>query len=182
MTTSGEALLGFDVGFSAKGKTTGFAWRVRGTIEAHRAGTSWESRRDALPRSVSFSLVALDAPICPGANGDTARSCEAGFYGRPFWNRCRPGLSHHGRGLALRRAGQDAVSQVVAVLDDASLSFGPEVYPGRPIIEAFPNTFLGVLLAPNVHERWDKNYASSDPTGCMKRRSRREFSNICFAI
>jgi hypothetical protein len=157
MTPPGGALLGIDVGFSAKGKTTGIAWRFRGAIEAHRAGTSWEDRREVLPRSVSFSLVALDAPICPEANGDPARSCKAVFYGRPFWNRCRPGLSHHGRGLALRRAGKEAASQFVGVLDNAFLSFGPEVYPGRPVIEAFPNTFLGVLLAPNVHERWDKN-------------------------
>jgi predicted nuclease with RNAse H fold len=136
--------LGVDVGFSLTRKTTGLAWRIGEKVEVCLAGSSWASRQSALPKGVQFSIVALDAPVVVNDRGILPRACEAVFYRRPFWNRCRPGLSHHGRGLDLRRAGRDAVLQFSSVLMSGQSISGPK--PSLPVVEAFPNTFLGVLV------------------------------------
>ena len=146
-----STLLGVDVGFSERSKTTGLAWRIGAQIETCLAGSSWDARRSLLPRDTQFSLAALDAPVLAVDAPNSARSCEAVFYRGPFWNRCRPGLSHHGRGLALRIAGSDAASQFKSVLASGRTAYGPEVLPGVPIIEAFPNTFLGVLVPETLY-------------------------------
>lgn len=138
-----EALLGVDVGFSARGKTTGLAWRVDGQVCAKATRSSWESRQAVLPGGVLFDVAALDAPLLPPGREAARRGCENTFYRGAFWNRCRPGLSHHGRGRDLRHAGADAAEQFAAV-----------VRPGALIVEAFPNTFLGVLLHEDTFKRW----------------------------
>jgi hypothetical protein len=112
------ALLGVDVGFAKSKKTTGLAWFANSTIETALTGSSWSERSRSLPRGVRFAIAALDAPIVPADNCDAPRGCEHTFYGGAFWNRCRPGLSHHGRrGLALRDAGRQAAQQFAAVLE-----------------------------------------------------------------
>lgn len=135
-------MLGVDVGYSASRKTTGLAWYFDGDVELALAGSSWADRRSVLPRDAQFSKIALDAPIVP-SDALAPRACEALFNGRPFWNRCRPGLSHHGRGLPLRIAGKHAFEQFAALLDHMPGSQG-ELFDA-PAIEAFPNAFLGVL-------------------------------------
>ncbi len=145
------SLLGMDVGFATDRKTTGLAWRVDGHVEVAVAGTQWEARRAVLPQDMVFDLAALDAPVVSGLPETTARACEAVLYRGPFWNRCRPGLSHHGRGLNLRRAGAHAAHQIQAVLAKRGLPVGPEAVPGVPVIEAFPNAFLGVMLPPDIY-------------------------------
>lgn len=140
-----EALLGVDVGFSTQGNTTGLAWRVNGQVGASVTGSTWEQRRAALPTGVLFDIAALDAPLVPSGEGIPRRGCEDVFYRGAFWNRCRPGLSHHGRGLALRQAGATAAVQFAAVLRPSTLGHMAAV-PGASMVEAFPNTFLGVLL------------------------------------
>src|SRR5262245_51073418 len=110
------ALLGMDVGFSATRRTTGFAWRIDSRIGIAVSGTSWEARRSVLPADMRFQVAALDAPVVPNSADIAARACEAVLYRRPFWNRCRPGLSHHGRGLRLRIAGNDASIQIAGLL------------------------------------------------------------------
>jgi predicted nuclease with RNAse H fold len=147
----GPILLGMDVGFSSGRRTTGFAWRIEGQIQVEIAGTSWEARRAVLPEGVHFEVAALDAPLVPRSERAMARACEAVLYRRPFWNRCRPGLSHHGRGLELRRAGTDAAAQIAAVVSATGLARGPEAIPGVPVVEAFPNAFLGVMLPENTY-------------------------------
>ena len=37
----------------------------------------------------------------PEHNFEAARGCEYVFYGGAFSRRCRPGLSHHGRGVPM---------------------------------------------------------------------------------
>ncbi len=148
------ALLGVDVGFSAKSKTTGLAWLANSQIETVVVGSSWQERSRALPRGVTFSLAALDAPIVPEHTYDAARGCENVFYGGAFWNRCRPGLSHHGRGLLLKDAGREAARDFANILREQNLSVGPTVHLNTPVIEAFPNTFLGVLLPEENFTRW----------------------------
>ncbi len=151
------ALLGVDVGFSKSKKTTGLAWFANSTIETALTGSSWSERGRSLPRDVQFAIAALDAPIVPADNYNAFRGCERAFYGGAFSRRCRPGLSHHGtRGLALRDAGREAAQQFAAVLEPDALPFGPIVLPNKPIIEAFPNTFMGVLLPEESYPGWSK--------------------------
>src|SRR4051812_41693110 len=100
------ALLGVDVGSSKSKKTTGLAWFANGAIETALTGSSWPERSRALPRNVRFSIVALDAPVVPERNYEAARGCECVFYRGAYSKRCRPGLSHHGRGVLLKDAGR----------------------------------------------------------------------------
>jgi predicted nuclease with RNAse H fold len=152
------ALLGVDVGFSESKKTTGLAWFAGSTIETALTGSSWEERSHSLPRDVQFAIAALDAPIVPAEKRNAFRGCERAFYGGAFWNRCRPGLSHHGRrGLALRDAGRQAAQDFSTVLTAVALPFGPSVFPMKPIIEAFPNAFMGVLLPAAAFAGWNKS-------------------------
>ena len=151
------ALLGVDVGFSKSKKTTGLAWFANSSIETALTGSSWDERSRALPRNVRFSIVALDAPIVPEHNYDAARGCERAFYGGAFSKRCRPGLSHHGRGVPLKDAGRQAASDFASVLAPGALPFGPFVLPTKPILEAFPNAFLGVLLPAANFVSWSKS-------------------------
>jgi hypothetical protein len=149
-------LLGVDVGFAAASRTTGLAWRVNAEVKTGRTGTSWTDRKQALPSGVNFSLAALDAPILPKHDPQPHRGCESVFYGGAFWNRCRPGLSHHGRALALRWAGADAASQFATVVLGQGLVSELEVQRDCAIVEAFPNTFLGVLLPEAIYEHCDR--------------------------
>ncbi len=146
-----SALLGVDVGFSATAKSTGLAWRLDGVGGTSLTGTTWASRAAALPSNVLFDVVALDAPLVPVGEGIPRQSCEAAFYRGEFWNRCRPGMSHHGRGLDLRNAGRDAAEQFSKVARPGVIVQGG-VVPGVPLVEAFPNTFLGVLLPIDAYE------------------------------
>jgi len=156
------ALLGVDVGFSKSRKTTGLAWFANSTIETTLTGSSWSERSRSLPRDVRFSVVALDAPIVPEHNYDAARGCEFVFYGGAFSRRCRPGLSHHGRGVLLKDAGRQAAIDFASVLAPGrTLHFGPCVVPTKPIIEAFPNTFMGVLLPAASFAGWSKALGKS---------------------
>ncbi len=159
-------LLGVDVGYSQTKRTTGLAWRgTDGKVEVRTVGTSWDERKRSLPGSKTFSIAALDAPILPDHQGTPRRGCEAVFYGGAFWNRCRPGLSHHGRALHLRKAGMEAAGQFAAVLG-GKCCLGPGLTARQtiPIVEAFPNTFLGVLLPETVFKEKpkEKNEKKSD--------------------
>jgi hypothetical protein len=58
----------------------------------------------------------------------------------------RPGLSHHGVGLELRQASGDAGTQFSRILGASVAGNGGIVCREGPIVEAFPNAFLGVLM------------------------------------
>jgi hypothetical protein len=139
------SLLGVDVGFSASGNTTGIAWRVDGKVGSRLVGSGWDSRYAALPERIYFELAALDAPLVPASVETPRRGCESVFYRGPFATRCRPGMTHFGRGLELRRAGELASTQFSAVLRPEALT-SMRAIPGTPMVEAFPTAFLGVLL------------------------------------
>lgn len=158
------SLLGVDVGYSERKSTTGLAWRVNGSVQACLAGSTWASRSAVLPRDVSFDLAALDAPLVPKTETIPRRGCEAVFYRGAFWNRCRPGMSHHGRGLKLREAGKTAAVQFCEVMRRDGVA-NPRALPGVPIVEAFPNTFLGVLLPAQTF----------DGSGTLKIRTRSDW-------
>lgn len=140
-----DKLLGIDVGYSLSRPTTGIAWCVDGNLGCARTHSDWDRRRQHIPASTTFSVVAIDGPLVPpDAPDDLDRSCERLFIRGAFHARCKPGLSHHGQGLALRKAAAETAAQV-RHLAPASM-IGKSVIPGAAIIEAFPNAFLGVLL------------------------------------
>jgi hypothetical protein len=142
-------LLGIDVGFAANRHSTGLAWRVGGRIATSLTGSDWATRSAALPTGTTFDLAAFDAPLVP-ANSDIARrSCEATFYRGAFAKRCRPGMSHFGQGLEFRRAGAAAADQFRPVISDGFRPANAAI-AGAAMVEAFPNTFLGVLLPEDV--------------------------------
>ncbi len=140
-----DRLLGIDVGFSRSRPTTGIAWSIPGEVDAAKTYTDWERRQQKIPPATTFSVIAIDGPLTPpDAPDDLARLCERLFIRDAFQTRCKPGLSHHGYGRALRKAAAETAAQVTHLA--AATPIGQNVIPGTAIIEAFPNAFLGVLL------------------------------------
>lgn len=141
-------LMGVDVGYSAKGATTGIACLDGDQLHLARAGTTWEERKRRLPCGFRPSVIALDGPLLPqGADERTRRSCEYTFIRAPFHHRCRPGLSHSGSGLDLRRAASNARVQFGRTLACSPSDTDNVVSRSGPVVEAFPNAFLGVLTS-----------------------------------
>ncbi|WP_331372503.1 DUF429 domain-containing protein [Sinorhizobium chiapasense] len=143
--TSFDKLLGIDVGYSLSRPTTGIAWCVDGNFGCAKAHTDWDRRRRHIPASTTYSVIAIDGPLVPpDAPDELDRFCERLFIRGAFHARCKPGLSHHGHGLALRKAATETAAQVRHLA--AAPMIGRSIIPGAAIIEAFPNAFLGVLL------------------------------------
>jgi hypothetical protein len=139
--------MGLDVGFSKTRRTTGIACLEGDKLSLARAGTSWESRKAKLPDGFQPTVIAIDGPLLPlGADLNVHRHVESLFVRAPFHNRCRPGLSHHGLGLELRQASSEAGIQFGRLLAATIGANGNSVCREGPIVEAFPNAFLGVLM------------------------------------
>lgn len=143
------ALLGIDVGFSKSRPTTGIAWSDNGEFGAAKTHSDWERRRQHLPPATSFSIIAIDGPLVPIGSPDLlVRTCEQLLARGTFQKRCKPGSSHFGTGLHLKRASLDTANQVRHL---ASMPlFANAVFGDVAIVEAFPNAFLGVLLADHT--------------------------------
>jgi hypothetical protein len=165
-------LMGVDVGFSKKRAATGIACLDGNELLLWRAKTSWEDRKARIPEGFRPSVIALDGPLLPkGANEHVRRRCEFVFIRDLFSKRCKPGLSHCGFGFNLRRAAADACAQFSQVLDDSKIIVRDAFVRGDgPIVEAFPNAFLGVLLPEEVflstpklkpHTKFDWLYKSA---------------------
>ena len=60
--------------------------------------------------------------------------------------RFQPGLNHRGVGLELRNAFREAGAQFSRSLAPSALANDGTVRHGGPVVEAFPNAFLGVLM------------------------------------
>jgi hypothetical protein len=145
--TTPTNLMGIDVGFSKTRPTTGIACLEGDQLSLGRAGPAWESRETKIPKGFHPSVIAIDGPLLPqGAPHDIRRHVESVFIRAPFHNRCRPGLSHHGVGLELRQASGDACTQFGRILAHPVLGSSSTVCRKGPIVEAFPNAFLGVLM------------------------------------
>lgn len=143
------SLLGIDVGFSKTNATTGIAVYERGTLRSLSCVKSSSKDRAAIVHIDSkFDAVAIDGPILPlFADDKLKRLCESLLIGRGFHVRCKPGMSHHGFGLDLRRATAPIADEACLLANPASIAFGDkQVRHSFPIVEAFPNAFLGVLL------------------------------------
>jgi len=140
--------MGVDVGFSVTRPTTGIACLDGDQLHIARAGSQWESREARIPRGFQPTVIALDGPLLPqGADNLIPRPCESVFIHAPFHNRCKPGLSHWGRGLELRRAAAEACAQFKGALAcPAAETDKHSIRRHGPVVEAFPNAFLGVLM------------------------------------
>jgi len=143
------SLLGIDVGFSKTNATTGIAIYQSGTLRPLcRVKSSSEDRAAVLHNHLKFDAIAIDGPILPKlADCKLKRRCESLLSGRGFHNRCKPGMSHHGFGLDLRSASLPIADECCSLTKEASKQFGSnQVRESIPLVEAFPNAFLGVLL------------------------------------
>ncbi|MEW9305355.1 DUF429 domain-containing protein [Labrys neptuniae] len=142
-------LLGIDVGFSKSRPTTGIAWSVEGSIGATKTHTEWERRKQHLPPAAGFSVIAIDGPLAPmGSPESLVRTCERLLARGLFQKRCKPGASHFGTGLQLKRAAHETANQIRHLA--AAPLFANAVFPDVAIVEAFPNAFLGVLLSDQI--------------------------------
>jgi hypothetical protein len=136
--------MGVDVGFSATRPTTGIACLDGEQLTVACAGTSWASRHAQIPDGFRPDVIALDGPLIPDGLADTApRACERIFVRAPFDRRCMLALSHWGSGLELKRATRDARVQFSQTLGSKPRR---RFSPNGPIVEAFPNAFLAVLI------------------------------------
>jgi len=143
------SLLGIDVGFSRARATTGIAVYERGSLRSLCCvKSSSKDRAAVLPSASKFDAVAIDGPVLPKfADNKLKRVCESLLIGSRFHTRCKPGMSHHGFGLNLRRATAPIADEACLLANPASIAFGDkQVRHSFPIVEAFPNAFLGVLL------------------------------------
>jgi hypothetical protein len=146
-------LVGIDIGFSEHRRSTGIAVVRDGRlIRAERLSVR---ERDAALRSLSdVDAIAIDAPLLPPGTADTfPRHCERVFSRSVFQKRCKPGMSHiRGTGQLLREHGRRAAEQLLA-----AQPFRPSTHPlqrvwqDAPIVEAFPNAFLGVVLPDDAY-------------------------------
>lgn len=149
------SLLGIDVGFSQTRRSTGIAiYRHGELVTPVCVGSSPQQRSTALQGCGSFDAIAIDGPILPvGAEPALKRRAESLLVGKGFHNRCKPGMSHHHRGLKLRNATLPIANEMVHLAKPASPHFGKHLVRERaPIFEAFPNSFLGVLLEPTDYD------------------------------
>ncbi len=146
--TKPTKLMGVDVGFSETHETTGIACLDGDKLHLSKAGTSWESRKVRIPTDFEPDVIAVDGPLLPqGADELVRRRCELTFIRKPFWNRCKPALSHYGFGLNFRRATGEACAQFCQFLAGSTPSTRTAFANCRGlIVEAFPNAFLAVLL------------------------------------
>jgi hypothetical protein len=142
-------LLGIDVGFSKANATTGIAVYERGALRSLcRVQSSAEDRATVVRSDFKFDTVAIDGPILPRlADDKLKRRCELLLIGRGFHYRCKPGMSHHGFGFNLREAARPIADECCSLTNTVPKHFGDkQVRLSVPLVEAFPNAFLGVLL------------------------------------
>jgi hypothetical protein len=141
---------GLDIGFSATRRSAGV-----GVYDGEQIKLIDCFGVDACKSLIGFGkydIVAIDGPILPKDYGiGKDRPVERLFSRGLFQKRCKPGMSHiPNTGVRLREEADKAADLLFdAVHDPQDASSFPRVKKG-PIIEAFPNAFLGVCLADDV--------------------------------
>lgn len=146
-------VIGLDVGFSATRKSSGVAQLHRQVFRIERTSSSWTEQRAVLADGCIADVTAIDAPLLSKLT-QVRRKCERVFTLGKFQKRCKPGMSHiQGTGMQLRRAGSKSADQFAQVTSGEQPDVGfPQVWPGRNLVEAFPNAFLGVTLEEICYE------------------------------
>ena len=152
--------LGIDVGFSAKGRTTGlcsidpFATNPVRSVHVRTAETS--EAIDKLLLSKSPVAASIDGPLLWSKSrlrfttANQYRECERMLSGGIFQKRCKPGSTNSPRGFALHKQ-----ATLIA-------NFTLRKFPGILIQEAFPNAFLGVMLPDTAFQRPIRRGIKSD--------------------
>ena len=146
-------LIGLDVGFSARRRSSGVARLDLGVVSVGCATASLESRT-VLFGVDEVDMAAIDAPIL-GRDSSDKRACERLFTLGCFQRRCKPGLSHvAGTGRDFRQAGQEGAQQLSEITSGRELMVEfPRIWGAHNLVEAFPNAFMGVLLPSDCFDR-----------------------------
>jgi predicted nuclease with RNAse H fold len=142
-------LLGIDIGFSERRKTTGIASYTFGQpVRLHCVGSLPRDRAEVLLDRPLYDAIAIDGPIVPTATNpeQLVRRCERLLSKGPFGKRCKPGFSHFGTGLKLRKAATTIASEMP----------GHRRHNGIRVVEAFPNAFLGVMLDDKIYAAFER--------------------------
>lgn len=145
-------LIGFDIGFSARRATSGVAKFEGDSFSCKRTTSEWSSREKVLGSCVA-DVVAIDGPILEDI-GYPQRLCETVFARGLFARRCKPAFSHvPGTGRKFRTATKETAKCLASLTHgrDTGYTF-PHVMKEKNIVEAFPNAFLGVLLADSYFQ------------------------------
>lgn len=157
--SSAGAVLGIDVGYSRKRRTTCFAllsWNQSGVnLKLTKAGRGPRERRSALLEAIGDCTlpltVALDGPLAYALRGwKKYRSCEALLSGGVMQKRGKPGQTNSptGRELHLhaRLLGRMVVRTKRAGEDLVEAAAHEHAIHELAVVEAFPNSFLVALL------------------------------------
>jgi len=147
-------VLGIDVGFSAKKRSTCFcllSWDSRIAKFQFRRTTSDEQfqRRaltELLQRDNRLLAVAVDGPLAPGlATVTHYRSPEALLSCGPMQKRGKPGQTSSPVGQALHRHATRLTNLALDVADVSPATHAEPIH-AKAVVEAFPNAFLAALL------------------------------------
>ena len=151
-------VLGVDVGWSEKKKTTGvcvITWDRRTvTIKRERIGKDAEHLRDDLKRltcSQTILALAIDGPLRGtldeiGVYRDAEMMLTRGFQ----QSIGKPGQSSSPNGKELNRAA-NSVAQVVLSQNLLAKAVHKARIHDNAVVEAFPTSFLGVMLDEGQH-------------------------------
>ena len=184
------SVLGIDVGYSTRRKTTGFcglAWDARAVRwTCHNAGRDEPDRRDVLrrvlpDREVELSAVAIDGPLLPRLDPTPRYRCAESLLSRgAFARRGKPGPTNGGSGRDLHAHATRLANFVLRECRVRPAAHVPAIH-ARAIVEAFPNLFLGVLCdeadypaEPHRQRKWTDtlyNWPPGDPVIPRKLRS-----------
>lgn len=184
------SVLGIDVGYSARRKTTGFcglAWDAR-TVrwQCENAGVDERDRHDTLRRVLradrrQLRAVAIDGPLLPRLHSTPRYRCAERLLSRgAFSRRGKPGPTNGGSGPDLHAHATRLANFVLRQCRVSPAAHVPAIHE-RALVEAFPNLFLGVLCdesdypaEPRRHRKWTDtlyNWRPGDPVVPRKLRS-----------
>jgi hypothetical protein len=95
-----------------------------------------------------YDAIAIDGPIVPTTidSEQLIHRCERLLSKGLFGKRCKPGFSHFGTGLSLRKAATTIASEMP----------GYRRHNGVRVVEAFPNAFLGVMLDDRTYAAFER--------------------------
>ena len=184
------SVLGIDVGYSARRKTTGFCglmWDAR-TVrwQCENAGVDERDRLATLrrvldEREAELSAVAIDGPLLPRLDSTPRYRCAESLLSRgAFSRRGKPGPTNGARGRDLHTHATRLANFVLRECRVRPAALVPAIHE-RAIVEAFPNLFLGVLCdesdypaEPRRQRKWTDtlyNWRPGDPVIPRKLRS-----------
>lgn len=169
MIAASGCVLGIDVGFSGRKKTTGMSalWWNETTVtwRCRVASSTVEDRASVLDDLTSEAdhdvlALAVDGPLMPElAYRPTYRCPEALLTRGMFGKRGKPGACNAGGGPRLHREATTLAHFALERRTIARATHRARIHE-RAVVEAFPNLFLGVLCdesdypAPRHQRRW----------------------------